>query len=155
MITIKKNNRSTCPVSTALEIVGDQWSMLIIRDLFLQRVSFKDFLIAPENISTNILTDRLHKLLRYKLIAFQLHPKNKKIKQYYLTEAGLELYPLIYELSMWSKKHLKMTFHPLSEAWYQSIEGMPREEIIQNDIQSYKDFKEKLLSKSNQTQLHN
>jgi len=154
MITVE-NNRSTCPVSTALEIVGDQWSMLIIRDLFLQRVSFKDFLSAPENISTNILTDRLHKLLRYKLIAFQLHPKNKKIKQYYLTEAGLELYPLIYELSMWSKKHLKMTFHPLSEAWYQSIEGMPREEIIQNDIQSYKDFKEKLLSKSNQTQLHN
>jgi len=154
MITVE-NNRSTCPVSTALEIVGDQWSMLIIRDLFFQRVSFKDFLSAPENIFTNILTDRLHKLLRCKLIAFQLHPKNKKIKQYYLTEAGLELYPMIYELSMWSKKHLKMTFHPLSEAWYQSIEGMPREEIIQNNIQSYKDFKEKLLSKSNQTQFHN
>ena len=154
MITIK-NNRSTCPVSTALEIVGDQWSMIIIRDLFLQRVSFKDFRSAPENISTNILTDRLHKLLRYKLIAFQLRPTNKKIKQYYLTEAGLELYPLIYELSMWSKTHLKMEFHPLSEAWYKSIEGIPREEIIQNEIQSYKDFKEKLLSKSNQSQLYN
>ena len=154
MITVE-NNRSTCPVSTALEIVGDQWSMLIIRDLFFQRVSFKDFLSAPENISTNILTDRLHKLLRCKLIAFQLHPKNKKIKQYYLTEDGLELYPLIYELSMWSKTHLKMEFHPLSEAWYKSIEGIPREEIIQNEIQSYKDFKEKLLSKSNQSQLYN
>ena len=90
MITVK-NNRSTCPVSTALEIVGDQWSMIIIRDLFLQRVSFKDFLSAPENISTNILTDRLYKLLRYKLIAFQLHPTNKKMKQYYLDRKSTRL----------------------------------------------------------------
>jgi DNA-binding HxlR family transcriptional regulator len=143
-----KDNRSTCPVSTALEIVGDQWSLILIRDLFLQRTTFSDFRNSPENISTNILSDRIHKLSHYNLIAHRVHPKNRKIKQYYLTEAGMKLYSMIYELSMWSKEYLDMEFHPLSNEWYQNTDGVKREKVIEETIKEYKKFKEKLLMAS-------
>lgn len=58
----------------------------------------------PRKISTNILTDRLNKLLSLDLIGYVKNPKNKKIKIYYLKDGGIELYPLLYELSLWSKK---------------------------------------------------
>jgi DNA-binding HxlR family transcriptional regulator len=143
-----QDNRSTCPVSTALEIVGDQWSLILIRDLFLQRTTFSDFRNSPENISTNILSDRIHKLTQYNLIAHRLHPKNRKIKQYYLTVAGMKLYSMIYELSMWSKEYLDMEFHPLSNEGYQNTDGVKREKVIEETIKEYKKFKEKLLMAS-------
>ena len=59
-----QNARSACPVSTSLEIIGDSWSLLIIRDLFLNRVTFSDFKNSPENIATNILTNRLKKTFK-------------------------------------------------------------------------------------------
>ena len=74
LITIK-NNRSSCPVSTSLEIVGDQWSLILIRDLFMQRNTFSDFKNSPEKISTNILSDRINKLLKYKLIDYAISSK--------------------------------------------------------------------------------
>jgi len=143
-----QDNRSTCPVSTALEIVGDQWSLILIRDLFLQRTTFSDFRNAPENISTNILSDRIHKLTYYNLISHRVHPKNRKIKQYYLTESGMELYSIIYDLSMWSKEYLEMEFHPLSKEWYENTEGVKREKVIEDTLQEYKKFREKLLTTS-------
>ena len=55
-------NRSSCPISTSLEIIGDHWSLVILRDFFLQRNTFTDFKNSPEKIATNILTDRINKL---------------------------------------------------------------------------------------------
>lgn len=146
LITIK-NNRSSCPVSTALEIVGDHWSLILIRDLFMRRNTFTDFKNSPEKISTNILSDRINKLSKYKLIDYTIHPKNRKIKQYYLTESGMRLYPMLYELSMWSKNHLDMEFHPLSLEWYQNTKKEDREVFIQRTIEEYKAFKASLLNK--------
>jgi len=74
------NFRSTCPVSNVLDIVGDKWSLLIIRDLFIGRNTYSDFLESPERISTNILVDRLKKLNQYGLIEFVRKSKDKKIK---------------------------------------------------------------------------
>ncbi len=139
-------NRSSCPISTSLEIIGDHWSLVILRDFFLQRNTFTDFKNSPEKIATNILTDRINKLSRYKLISYIHHPKNRKIKQYYLTESGIQLYPLLYDLSMWSKDHLDMEFHPLSKEWYKNNKNKKREEVINNAISAYKSFKEKLLN---------
>ena len=76
-----ENKRSSCPVSTSLEIIGDRWTLVLIRNFFLGSTTFADFKKAPENIATNILSNRLKKLMKYKLIEYQLHPKNKKIKQ--------------------------------------------------------------------------
>ena len=141
-----KNDRSSCPVSTALEIVGDQWSLVIIRDLFLERTTFSEFRNSPEKIATNILTDRLNKLLSYDLIGYMHNPKNKKIKIYYLKNSGVDLYPLLYELSIWSKKHLDMKFHPLSEDWYKEAATKTPIELI-NDISiKYLDFRDAILN---------
>ena len=101
-----ENNRSSCPVSTSLEIIGDSWTLVLIRNLFMGKVTFADFKQAPENIATNILSNRLKKLRKYKLVEFKLNPKNRKVKQYYLTEAGINLYPLIYDLLIWGKDNL-------------------------------------------------
>lgn len=83
------NNRSSCPVSTVLDLMGDRWSLLIVRDLFMQRTTFSDFLAAPEKISSNILTDRLQKLKGYQIIDYAHDPNNRKIKKYFLTDRGL------------------------------------------------------------------
>ena len=139
-------NRSSCPISTSLEIIGDHWSLVILRDFFLERNTFTDFKNSPEKIATNILTDRINKLSKYKPISYIRHPKNRKIKQYYLTESGIQLYPVLYDLSMWSKDHLDMEFHPLSKEWYKNNKNKKREEVINNAISAYKSFKEKLLN---------
>ena len=139
-------NRSSCPISTSLEIIGDHWSLVILRDFFLERNTFTDFKNSPEKIATNILTDRINKLSKYKLISYIHHPKNRKIKLYYLTESGIQLYPVLYDLSMWSKDHLDMEFHPLSKEWYKNNKNKKREEVINNAISAYKSFKEKLLN---------
>ena len=144
MIKIK-NKRSTCPVSTALEIIGDQWSLIIVRDLFLERTTFSDFRNSPEKISTNILSNRLRKLQDLDLISYALNPKNKKIKVYFLKDAGIDLYPLLNELSIWSKKHLDMKFHPLSENWYEAVKGKDSNEVISQISENYKGFREKVL----------
>ena len=131
-----RDNRSSCPVSTCLEIIGDNWSLVLIRDLFLERTTFTEFMNSPERISSNILTDRINKLQKYNLIEYRLHPNNRKIKQYYLTEAGIDLYPIIYDLIVWSVDHLDMKFSPIAVDWYQKNERLA----------SYKDFKAQLLS---------
>ena len=141
-----RDNRSSCPVSTCLEIIGDNWSLVLIRDLFLERTTFTEFMNSPERISSNILTDRINKLTKYNLIEYRVHPNNRKIKQYYLTQAGIDLYPIIYDLIVWSIDHLDMEFNPIAVDWYQKNESLDRNQITRNDIASYKDFKAQLLS---------
>ena len=99
--------RSGCPLNIALEIVGDKWSLLIIRDLLNKKFSFSDFLNSNEAIAKNILSDRLKKLIKFKIINFKTPSNNKKVKLYFLTKKGMDLYPTMVELMLWSKKHSK------------------------------------------------
>lgn len=140
-----RDNRSSCPVSTCLEIIGDNWSLVLIRDLFLERTTFTEFMNSPERISSNILTDRINKLKKFNLIEYRVHPNNRKIKQYYLTQAGIDLYPIIYDLIVWSIDHLDMEFNPTAVDWYKKNERLDRNQSTRNDIASYKDFKAQLL----------
>ena len=130
-------NRSGCPVSTTLDLVGDRWSLIIIRDIFLGRTTFSHFLSAPEKIATNILRDRLSKLMNFEIINFRIDPNNKKIKQYYLTDKGIDLYPILYEMSSWSIKHLEFDIHPLAQQWLEDNEGKSASDIIQETISHY------------------
>ena len=141
-----RDNRSGCPISTCLEIIGDNWSLILIRDLFLERTTFTEFMNSPEKISSNILSDRINKLQKYNLIEYRLHPQNRKVKQYYLTKSGIELYPLIYDLLIWSKNHLDFEYLPIGAHWYQKNEKRDREKSIDDTVLSYKKFKKKLLS---------
>ena len=147
MINIE-NNRSGCPVSTSLEIIGDSWTLLIIRDLFLERNTFKDFMNSPEKISSNVLTDRLKKLIKNDIISYFIEPQDKKIKKYYLTDAGISLFPMIYNLSMWSKNHLKMRFNGVATEWYEENQNKNSDDVIADSINGYKLFRSELLSQA-------
>ena len=100
-------SRSTCPLACALDILGDHWTLLVIRDLmFLGRHEYKDILNAEEGISTNILSDRLKKLEDNGLINSIPHPKSARRKLYYLLPKGKDLIHALTHLARWSDKHL-------------------------------------------------
>ena len=144
MIKITQN-RSGCPISSSLEIIGDTWSLLIIRDLFLQRTTFSEFMNSPEKISSNILTNRLKKLLNFNLIDFYRNPKDKKVKKYFLTTAGIDLYPLICNISIWSKKHLDIEYNNIAFDWYKENLDKTLSQTIVDDVKTYENFKESIL----------
>jgi DNA-binding HxlR family transcriptional regulator len=98
--------RSECPVSHGLDLFGDKWSLLIVRDLFLNgRQRYQDFLNSGERIATNILADRLARLEKYGLIRKSGDPSNKKQKFYSLTKRGLDLSPVLTEMIVWGLKY--------------------------------------------------
>jgi Predicted transcriptional regulators len=98
--------RSECVFSNVLEVFGDKWTFLVIRDIFFfNKHEFKEFLSSPEAIATNVLTDRLKRLLAYQVIAELPHPENKSRKLYYLTEKGKELFPILVEMARWGSKY--------------------------------------------------
>ncbi|WP_439127475.1 winged helix-turn-helix transcriptional regulator [Polaribacter sp.] len=105
---MKNNFRSGCPVASTLDIVGDKWSLLIVRDMLLQgKKTFKDFSISPEKIAPGILSSRLKWLEENELITKNKLPDNQKENIYLLTEKGIELAPLLTEVILWSDKNLR------------------------------------------------
>ncbi|BFO67181.1 winged helix-turn-helix transcriptional regulator [Chryseobacterium sp. KCF3-3] len=99
--------RSDCPISCSLEIWGDKWSLLIIRDLMLKKeCTYGDFLKADEKIATNILATRLQNLLDHGIIDKKDHPDNKLKILYFLTQKGIDLIPVIVEINLWGDQYL-------------------------------------------------
>ena len=141
-----KTNRSNCPLTSALDIVGDKWSLLIIRDIFLGKKTFTEFLKSPEKIATNILSNRLELLMNNGLLNVTKLPNDQKTKIYYLTDAGIEMYPIIYEMMQWSKNNLKKKFGPIGEQWFKDIEGLQPKSIISNTTTTYKKSRKAILS---------
>lgn len=98
--------RSQCPISTALDIFGDKWSLLILRDLiFNNKSTYGEFLKTDEKIATNILADRLLTLEAGGIISKHNHPESKAKVLYKLTEKGVDLIPVLVEIIVWSEKH--------------------------------------------------
>ncbi len=121
----KKENifRSDCPISSALDLFGDKWSLLIIRDLvYFKERTFKDFSNAAERISSARLADRLCKLDVLGLIKKSNHPTNKKVFIYSLTEKGLDLFPVIAEYVRWSNKYLNNHINESAKEFAQNLE---------------------------------
>ena len=77
-----KKNRSSCPLTSVLDIVGDKWSLLIIRDIFLGKKTFTEFLRSSEKIATNILSNRLELLIKNGLLKVTKLPNDQKTKIY-------------------------------------------------------------------------
>lgn len=98
--------RSGCPVSIALETLGDRWSLLIIRDLMVRGYhTFKDFLESGEGIASNILSDRLRKLETTGIITVEGEASDARRRNYRLTEKGIDLAPVMLELLVWSARY--------------------------------------------------
>jgi len=98
--------RSACPVSISLDILGDRWSLLIIRDLMVRGLrTFKEFQGSGEGIASNILADRLRKLGASGIITAELDQRDTRRMNYRLTEKGVDLAPVLLELLIWGARH--------------------------------------------------
>lgn len=98
--------RSGCPLTNALELIGDRWSLLVVRDIMIFNLhEFREFLESGEGVATNILSDRLKTLSSEGIISSIKHPTNGTKKLYYLTEKGKSLYPLMRELILWGDEN--------------------------------------------------
>src|SRR4051794_10585580 len=103
---LKSKKRSDCPICSSLDVWGDKWSLLIIRDLmFAKECTYGDFLKSPEKIATNILAARLQNLEENKLIEKLEHPESKAKVLYKLTKKGVDLLPLMIEINLWAEKY--------------------------------------------------
>ena len=105
---MKKEFRSGCPISSTLDVVGDKWSLLIIRDMLVKhKKTFKEISDSDEKIAPSILSARLKLLESYKLILKTKVPINKKENIYLLTEKGVSLTPIIIEFSLWGNYNMR------------------------------------------------
>ena len=112
---MQEKRRSGCPISFALDLFGDKWSLLIMRDLlFLGKKNYGEFLNSEEGISTNILASRLEQLERHDLISKTGDPENKKKHVYSPTKKALDLIPMLLEMIKWSAKYDPKTAAPAS-----------------------------------------
>lgn len=93
--------RSPCPVACSLDLFGDRWTLLVIRDLILGKSRFKDFLCSPEGIPTNILTDRLKRLLERCVVVQIKDSEGSRHLAYQLTEKGEALLPVVKAMKDW------------------------------------------------------
>jgi len=96
-----ESRRSGCPVACALDVVGDRWSLLVIRDLLAGKTRYGDFLASPEHIPTNILAERLKRLERYGLITKEPYSERPRRMAYQLTARGWDLGRVLDALAIW------------------------------------------------------
>ena len=106
---MKRNTRSCCPVACTLDIIGDKWTLLVVRDLMLGRSQFKEFAASPEGIATNILTDRLARLVEYGLAEKKPAPDSGSRDIYQLTKKGKSLGRIVTEVKKWGLENLPGT----------------------------------------------
>lgn len=116
----REDNKSSCPINLTMEIIGDSWSMLIIRDMAaLGKTTFGEFLDAEERIGPSVLTDRLNHLERKEIIKKEPNEQDKRKYTYTLTKKGLNLLPILYEVAVWGSSNQSDSEAP--DAWYESM----------------------------------
>jgi DNA-binding HxlR family transcriptional regulator len=138
---IEHKTRTGCPVACSLDIIGDHWTLLIIRNLmFLGLHEYKDMLATEEQISTSILSDRLKNLESGGLIASIPHPDSKRRKLYYLRPMGKDLIDTMTNLVLWANKHLQewLKIPPDKKALLESDPEKFKEIVLQN-LQSWEE----------------
>ena len=105
---MKNTFRSGCPIASTLDIVGDKWSLLIIRDMLINhKKTFKEISDSDERIAPSILSARLKLLESYKLITKRKFPENRKENIYLLTDKGIDFAPIIIEFSLWGDTNMR------------------------------------------------
>lgn len=101
------SRRSNCPIASTLDLVGDKWTLLVIRDIaLLGKHKNKEFQAAAEGIPTNILADRLKSLVKNGLVEKRLYQNNPPRYEYHLTDAGNGLLPVLRSMADWAKKNV-------------------------------------------------
>ena len=107
-----RKRRSGCPVSISLELLGDRWSLLIVRDLMVRGYrTFKEFQESGEGIASNVLTDRLRRLQEVGIVESEAAEDARRV-HYRLTERGIDLAPLLLDLLIWGARHERSSAPP-------------------------------------------
>lgn len=99
-------DRSVCPIANVLDLFGDKWTLLVVRDLILGKSRYNEFAESPEGISTNILADRLKRLEHIGVVRRFPYCHKPTRYQYELTEKGKDLIPVLESMSLWADKYL-------------------------------------------------
>lgn len=124
-----RHRRSNCPINFALEMFGDPWSLLIIRDIvYFGKKTYSEFLASEEGIATNILASRLAHLEQRGILVKKPHDIDERKEMYNLTEKGLDLIPVLVEMANWSAEHDPCTGAPAD--WIATMKA-DREKMIQ------------------------
>lgn len=110
--TPKRESRSPCPIATTLDVLGDRWSLVIVRDMMLGKKRFAEFLTSPEAITTSVLSDRLAGLEAAGLVERKPYQKRPTRYEYLLTEKGQALLPVLQEICRWANKTVPGTWTP-------------------------------------------
>lgn len=104
-----KQSRSPCPVACTLDLIGDKWTLLVVRDMVCGKSAYKEFLASPERIATNILADRLEKLVASGIAEKYVSEGSKGRELYRLTERGQALEPVLKAIVDWGLEFLDGT----------------------------------------------
>lgn len=107
--------RSVCPITNTLEILGDKWTLLVVRDMFLGKQTYGEFLASPEGIPTNILAERLKRLQQHGIIERTPYQQAPVRYAYQLTDKGRRLAPLVQEIIRWGLENIPGTQAALGE----------------------------------------
>ena len=114
--------RSTCPIANTLDLIGDKWTLLVVRDLlFLGKRLYGELMQAPEGIPSNILADRLKRLEDAGLLEKSPYQQNPVRHEYRLAPRGADMFPILKEMIRWGNKHVQGTTVPPS-GFFESFE---------------------------------
>jgi len=110
---LPRSDRSKCPIANALDVVGDRWTLLVVRDLlFFGKVRYKDLAASAEGIPTNLLADRLRRLEAAGIVKKKAYQRRPVRYEYRLTPRGADLLPLLREMVTWANLHIEGTARP-------------------------------------------
>ncbi len=104
--------RSGCPIATTLDLVGDRWTLVILRDMQTGKSKFSEFLSSPEGIATNVLTNRLEKMVKTGLVRRKAYQKRPLRHEFLTTKKGQALLPVLQEMCHWGNRFLPNTWVP-------------------------------------------
>jgi|SRR5690606_29144621 len=112
---IMKKERSNCLIANSLDVFGDKWTLLILRDVALHgKTTFKELSQMEEGIASNTLSTRLEKMVKMDILNKQQSTRNKLVYHYRITKKGLDLVPVLQQIIQWAEKHLIPEYQKLS-----------------------------------------
>ena len=138
-----KKFRSSCLIASALDLIGDKWSLLLIRDMLLhKKKTFKELVASEEGVATNLLSTRLKLLESLEVITKRKLPENKKENIYLLTDKGMDLAPIILEIVIWSDKYVR-AYHPEMNVY--NNPSSSKSQYIRNVQKEYRGFVHQII----------
>jgi len=143
---IYKSHSPTCACKVSLDYLGDKWILIIIRDLFRKKYTFSQFFDNPdEKIASSVLADRLKKLKSIGAIDFKYLNHNYKVKNYYLTDRGIQLYDVIFALQLWTVNNVDFNYSVNTAKWKTDVNQQSHSTYISNFKEEYTIFRKQLF----------